>query len=110
MDISVQELKRVSVITVKGRVDSETASGLEASLRQLVESGKAQIVLDLKEVGYVSTAGLRAMVATLKAVKRLNGDLRLCSLTPQVADALRLAGMTPVFRIYPSQVEAVGSF
>ena len=110
MDISTQEVKRVSVMTVKGRVDSATAPDLENALKQLVETEKTQIVLDLKDVEYMSSAGLRAMVSTLKAVKRINGDLRLCSPSPRVAEVLRLAGLTSIFNIYPSQTDAVGSF
>ncbi len=110
MDISTQELKRVSVMTVKGRVDSATAPDLENALKLLVDADKTQIVLDLKDVEYMSSAGLRAMVSTLKAVKRINGDLRLCSPSARVAEVLRLAGLTSIFNIYPGQTEAVGSF
>lgn len=110
MDISTQELKRVSVMKVKGRVDSATAPDLETALRSLVDTDKTQIVLDLADVEYMSSAGLRAMVSTLKAVKRVNGDLRLASPSPRVEEVLRLAGLTSIFSIYPSQVEAAGSF
>lgn len=110
MDISTQELKRVSVMKVKGRVDSATAPDLETALKSLVDTDKTQIVLDLADVEYMSSAGLRAMVSTLKAVKRVNGDLRLASPSPRVEEVLRLAGLTSIFSIYPSQVEAVGSF
>ena len=110
MDISTQQAKSVSVMTVKGRVDSATAPDLENALKQLVEGDKTQIVLDLKDVEYMSSAGLRAMVSTLKAVKRINGDLRLCTPSPRVAEVLRLAGLNSIFSIYPTQADAVGSF
>jgi anti-sigma B factor antagonist len=110
MEISTEELKRVSVIAVSGRVDSATAPDLENSLKTLVESDKTQIVLDLKNVEYMSSAGLRAMVSTLKAVKRVNGDLRLASPSPRVEEVLRLAGLTSIFSIHPSREEAVASF
>ena len=110
MDISTQEVKRVSVMTVKGRVDSATAPDLENALKQLVETEKTQIVLDLKDVEYMSSAGLRAMVSTLKAVKRVNGDLRLASPSSRVEEVLRLAGLTSIFSIYPNQKDAVASF
>ncbi|MBM4423747.1 MAG: STAS domain-containing protein [Chloroflexi bacterium] len=110
MECPVHEVKRVSVMTVKGRVDSDTAPKLEDKLKKLVDNEKTQIVLDLKDVEYMSSAGLRAMVSTLKAVKRINGDLRLCTPSPRVAEVLRLAGLTSIFNIYPSQNDAVGSF
>ncbi len=110
MEISTEEMKGVSVIAVSGRVDSATAPDLETSLKKLVESEKTKIVLDLKNVEYMSSAGLRAMVSTLKAVKRVNGDLRLASPSPRVEEVLRLAGLTSIFSIHPNRDEAVASF
>jgi anti-sigma B factor antagonist len=110
LPIKVEEYKRVSVMAVSGRVDSATAPDLEAELKKLVDSDKTQIVLDLKDVEYMSSAGLRAMVSTLKAVKRVNGDLRLAAPSPRVEEVLRLAGLTSIFSIHASREEAVGSF
>jgi anti-sigma B factor antagonist len=110
MEISTEELKQVSVMAVTGRVDSATAPELENALKKLVEAEKTQIVLDLKNVEYMSSAGLRAMVSTLKAVKRVNGDLRLASPSPRVEEVLRLAGLTSIFSIHPTRDEAVASF
>ena len=110
MDILTEELKSVSVMGVSGRVDSATAPDLENALKKLVETEKTQIVLDLKNVEYMSSAGLRAMVSTLKAVKRVNGDLRLASPSPRVEEVLRLAGLTSIFSIFASRDEAVASF
>jgi anti-sigma B factor antagonist len=110
METEKHEYKRVAVIAVTGRVDSETAPKLESELRELVDAGKTQIVLDLKNVEYMSSAGLRAMVSTLKSVKRVNGDLRLANPSTRVDEVLRLAGLTSIFSIHPTQEEAVASF
>jgi len=110
MDISTQDHKNVTVVAVTGRVDSATAPDLEAALKKLVDNNKVQLVLDLKEVEYMSSAGLRAMVSTLKAVKRLNGDLRLSTPSPRVEEVLRLAGLTSIFSIHSSREEAIASF
>jgi anti-sigma B factor antagonist len=110
MEITTQDFKRVAVMSVTGRVDSATAPELESQLRALVDSGKTHIVLDLKNVEYMSSAGLRAMVSTLKAVKRVNGDLRLANPSARVEEVLHLAGLTSIFTMFPTQEAAVGSF
>jgi anti-sigma B factor antagonist len=110
MDIKTQDFKRVAVMSVTGRVDSATAPELESQLRMLVDTGKHHIVLDLKDVEYMSSAGLRAMVSTLKAVKRVNGDLRLANPSARVEEVLHLAGLTSIFTMFPTQEAAVGSF
>src|SRR5258706_2890321 len=110
MEITTQDFKRVAVMSVTGRVDSATAPELESQLRALVDSGKTHIVLDLKNVEYMSSAGLRAMVSILKSVKRVNGDLRLANPSARVEEVLHLAGLTSIFTMFPTQEAAVGSF
>jgi anti-sigma B factor antagonist len=110
MQISTEDQKQAVAIAVTGRVDSSTAPDLESALKKLVEADKVRIVLDLAGVEYMSSAGLRAMVSTLKAVKRVNGDLRLARPSPRVEEVLRLAGLTSIFSIYGSRDLAVASF
>jgi anti-anti-sigma factor len=110
MQIATHEQGAVSIVAVAGRVDSATAPELENTLKRLVEAEKTQIVLDLLGVEYMSSAGLRAMVSTLKAVKRVNGDLRVANPSSRVDEVLRLAGLSSIFAIYPSREAAISSF
>ena len=110
MNIETRELKHVSVVTVTGRVDSATAPDLQKALQDLLNAERKQLVLDLKDVEYMSSAGLRVLVAVQKAAKKDGGALRLAQLSARVNEVLELAGLTPVFEIYPDVVAAVGSF
>jgi len=110
MNIEMRELKHVSVAKVAGRVDSSTAPELEKSLQSLLDSGRSQIVLDLQETDYMSSAGLRVLVAMHKAAKKNGGGLCLAQPSTRVSEVLDLAGLTPVFSVYPDVVDAVGSF
>jgi anti-sigma B factor antagonist len=109
MKVETRELKHVSVVTVSGRVDSATAPDLQKALQDLLDSDQKQLVLDLKDVGYMSSAGLRVLVALQKAAKKNGGALRLAQLSVRVSEVLELAGLAPVFDIYPDVVEAVGA-
>ena len=109
MKIETRELKHVTVVKVSGRVDSATAPDLEKALHDLVEGDHNQVVLELPETDYMSSAGLRVLVTTLKAAKKNGGDLRLAQLSPRVKEVLELSGLLPVFQIYADLVEAVGS-
>src|SRR5512136_2810875 len=106
MNIETRELKHVSVVKVSGRVDSMTAPDLEKALQGLMDTNRNQIVLDLQETDYMSSAGLRVMVASLKTAKKNGGNLRLAQLSTRVKEVLDLAGLTPVFEIYADVVEA----
>ncbi len=110
MNIEMRELKHVSVAKVSGRVDSSTAPDLEKSLQNLLDSGRNQVVLDLQETDYMSSAGLRVLVAMHKSAKKAGGGLCLAQPSARVNEVLELAGLTPVFDVYPDVVAAVGSF
>jgi len=110
MKLETRELKRVSVVKVAGRVDSLTAPDLDKTLQDLLAVDRSQIVMDLQEVEYMSSAGLRALVAANKAARKSGGDVRLAQLSPRVREVIDLAGLTPVFDIHPDVVEAVGAF
>lgn len=110
MNIETRELKHVSVVKVSGRVDSATAPDLEKAVQDLLNTERSQIVLDLQETDYMSSAGLRVLVAMQKAAKKNGGALRLAQLSTRVKEVIDLAGLVPVFDIYPDVVEAVGAF
>jgi anti-sigma B factor antagonist len=110
MNLETRELKHVNVVKVTGRVDSATAPELEQALLGLLDAERSQIVLDLQEADYMSSAGLRVLVAMHKATKKNGGGLCLAQPSDRVREVLDLAGLTPVFVIYPDVVAAVGSF
>ncbi|MBM3135104.1 MAG: STAS domain-containing protein [Chloroflexi bacterium] len=111
MQITHKQLSRVDLVAVNGRVDASTAPQLQDVLRSIFDERRFRVVLDLSEMSYMSSAGLKVLLAALKEAKRWNrGDLRLATLQPQVQDTLNLVGLLQLFRIYPNTVEAVGSF
>jgi len=111
MEIAHKELKRVDLVSVSGRVDSVTAPELEASLRAINDDGRFRLVLDLAGLEYISSAGLRALVTTLKNCRRYNrGDVRLASVPERISEVLEIAGLDALFKVYPDTAEAVGSF
>jgi anti-sigma B factor antagonist len=110
MEINASEMKRVQLFEVIGRVDSTNASELGVALDKAADEGRTNLVIDLSGVEYMSSAGLREMVRVLKRVKRGGGDLRIANPSDRVKEVLELAGLDTIFEIYPTQVEAVGSF
>jgi anti-sigma B factor antagonist len=105
------EYKRVDLVEVSGRIDSSTAPQLEQALKKIIKAGRFHIVVDLAETEFMSSAGLRALIAALKEVRRFNrGDLRLSGLSPKVKKAFDLAGFLELFQVFDNSVDAVGSF
>jgi len=110
LDISVENFKRVDMVTVSGRIDSSNATELEDAFNGLTEDGRYQIVAELSGVDYMSSAGIRALVATMRECKKHRGDLRIAAPSPRMNEVLELAGLTSIFQIFEDSASAVGSF
>jgi len=110
MEIEVKEYKRVSVLTVTGRIDSATSNEFESKLNELTEAGRVNLVLDLSNVEFISSAGLRVLVTTRKGVKGAGGDVVLAKPSSQVIETLEIAGLDVLFEKYDTREEAVAYF
>jgi anti-sigma B factor antagonist len=110
IEINVTEKETVTLVEVSGRVDSMNADQFGGALNTQIDGGKVHIVLDLSSVEYMSSAGLREIVTSLKKAKKAQGDLRLAQPSQRVREVLEMAGLDTIFRIYSTQSEAVGSY
>jgi len=70
MDITAEKMRRCELVTVSGRVDSATAPELEDTLLGLVQAGQKNIVVNLRHTDYISSAGLKALLAALMKVRK----------------------------------------
>ena len=110
IEINVSDHDQVTLVEVSGRVDSMNANQFGDALNTQIDEGHVLLVVDLSGVDYMSSAGLREIVTSLKKAKRAKGDLRLAQPSDRVRDVLEMSGLDGIFHIYDSQSEAVGSF
>lgn len=110
IDISIEQRDQITLVAVSGRVDSMNANQFGEALTTQISDGNTQLVLDLSSVEYMSSAGLREIVTSLKKAKKASGDLRLAQPSQRVREVLEMAGLDTIFRIYGSQDDALGSF
>ncbi len=111
MDFSSVDLKRCTLARLSGRIDGSVAPELGNQLRGLMDSGRFKLILNMKDVSYVSSAALRELIATWKNCRRWNrGDLRLAEVNPNIQKVLDLTGLNRQFMIFDTEAEAVGSY
>jgi len=111
MEITNQEFKHCDLLKVKGRVDSFTAPQFTDALEKVTDGGRFKIILDMKDLEYMSSAGFRALLAAQRVCKRYNrGELVLVNVPDRIRDALELAGFTELFKTFDDPLQAVGSF
>jgi len=110
LSVNVESFHRVDLITVSGRLHSGNAHDLEEMFQELAAKNRYQYVVDLSGVSYMSSAGLRSLVSTLRQNKKNGGDLRLSDPSDRVVEVLKLAGLHAIFQAYDTAVAAVGSY
>lgn len=111
MEISTTQYKRCDVIQVNGRIDSASAPDLHEAFNKFLEDNRFHIVFNMEKVNFISSAGLRVLISTQKNCKRFNrGELVLTNVPENIMAALDLAGFTSLFKIFDSEVAAVGNF
>ena len=107
MEIETRHENEAVVVTVTGRVDAVTSPELEDSLSDLVESDAKVIILGLDELEYISSAGLRVILATAKKLKAKQGDVVLAGLQGDVKNVFDISGFTSIFRIFDTVEDAL---
>jgi anti-anti-sigma factor len=110
MDITVEHQNSSVVVKVTGSIDSLTAANLSEALSKEIEAGARQMVVDMSGVDYTSSAGLRALLGSVKLARHHGGDFRLAGVQKFVFKVLELSGFTSILKSFDSVDEALASF
>ncbi len=97
----------VLVVAPKGRLDSAASPGFGERLAQLAQAPSARLVLDLGGVDFLSSAGLRVILSTLKTLKAGQGRMAVCAVQPPVLEVLEISGFAALLSIHPGRSGAL---
>ncbi|RXE56782.1 hypothetical protein ABH15_01020 [Methanoculleus taiwanensis] len=105
MDVEVREQDGAAIVTVEGRIDAASAEGLDEALTGVIGRGTKKVLINLEKAVYMSSSGLRVLLAKFKGLKREEGEMALCAPNADVYKVFTLAGVHEVFPIYMSMDE-----
>ena len=88
------------LVKIEGEVDVYTSIDLKKELSKYIEDGEKSIIIDLDQVNYMDSSGLGVLVAVLKELKKVGGDLKLINLPLSVKKIFDLTRLTKFFSIY----------
>jgi anti-anti-sigma factor len=100
--------KEITIISVKGFIDTTTAPEFERYFLSALNKHQYKLVVDLKDVDYISSAGWGIFVSELKRIRQGKGDLVLVGMNPEVTEIFELLEFTTFLKTYPNVEEAVG--
>lgn len=98
------------LLTPAGRLDAAGARPLETELKEHIDAGEVDILMDLENTQYISSDGLRVLLAAQKQAKKRGGALKLCCLNRRLVDIFEMSGFDRVFEIFENRDQAAKSF
>ena len=100
----------VSVLELKGYLDAHTAPKLEDAFQALLAAQRYSIVVNCKDLSYISSAGLGVFMAFIEDVRKHQGDIKLSNMTPKVFNVFDLLGFPLLYEITKDEKDAVKRF
>ncbi len=110
MQIDIGQEGGVCVVAVSGSLDTKTAPEAEAALGGVVKEGHKKVAIDFDGLDYISSAGLRVLLSTMKKLKKAKGKMRLCGMNPTVKEVFDISGFSGIFSIHASRADALAGF
>ena len=111
MNLNTKTVDNVIVINLAGRLDVHLSADVEKEINNIIhtETGK-HLLLNLKDVEYMSSSGLRIFVSTMRILKETKRSLRLCNMNNAVKKIFEVVELMDMFDIYDTEEEAIASF
>lgn len=100
----------VSVLRLKGFLDAHTASDLERAIQKLIDESRFKIIVNFKELTYISSAGLGVFMGFIEEVRSNGGDIKLTSMNPKIFRVFDLLGFPTLYEIRDEENQALQSF
>jgi anti-anti-sigma factor len=102
MKIAKVEKEGVVCLRIDGRLDGKTASEAETAVKGVLKEGRQQLLFDLSQMEYISSAGLRVILMAVKELRSKKGKVVLCGLTPYVKEVFDVSNFSSIIPITDS--------
>ncbi len=93
----------------QGRLDAVTVPALETAIDEHLAAQHFRLIIDLAEVGYMSSSGLRALLRARRQAQLGGGDVALCAMNERVTEVFEMIGFNNLFRIFATPAEAAAA-
>ena len=111
LDVKERQAGDVTILDLRGEVRiGEGSIALRDAIRNLADTGKKRLLLNLAGVSYIDSSGIGELIANYTTVSRQGGQLKLLKLTDRVQNLLVITKLLTVFDAYEDEAEALKSF
>jgi anti-sigma B factor antagonist len=109
MKLKAKKIDNVVIISIEGDLDAKNGPELAQFFKDQMDDSM-NFIADFSKVEFISSAGLRVLLVTLKEARRQGGDLRLAAIQKNVDKVLTISGFTRIIRSYKNVEEAIKSY
>lgn len=106
MKIIQNEENGIVNLSINGRLDAVSAVEADKEFNSVLDSGKTKLLINLAELEYISSAGLRVLLVVAKRIQQKGGKVVLCKLAENVKEVFEISGFSSIFKIFSSPDEA----
>ena len=110
MNIDIRESAGVQILAFEGNLDTNTSPEAEAKINELIDGGASKLLVNFEQLNFISSAGLRVLLATAKKLGPAGGTLRICALNPTVQEVLDISGFGTILSVTGTEEEALAAF
>lgn len=100
----------IHVVIIKGKLNTESYSEAQAQITEMIEHGAQKILIQLKELDYISSVGLRMFLIIAQRLKEKDGELRVSNLTDVVDEIFDISGFYNILNVFKSETDALKNF
>lgn len=110
IEVMRQDLEDISILHLKGELDTHTAPEFENALKTLIREKRFNIIVALEELQYISSAGLNVFMEFIEDVRRSKGDIKITNASPRVFKAFEWVGYPLLYEFCSTWKEALEKF
>ena len=109
LDVQPTQKQGATVLALRGEIDVYTAPRLRQAITDVIDSGAANVILDMEQVDFLDSTGLGVLVGALKRAKSKDGVLSIVATQDKILKIFDITGLNKVFPMHGSVDEAIGS-
>jgi anti-sigma B factor antagonist len=108
--VTIRDHEAAHVLELYGYLDAHTAPILEEAFQKMMSSSNYRIIVNCKDLTYISSAGLGVFMAYIEDVRANNGDIKMSNMSPKVYNIFDLLGFPMLYDIVNDESEAIAKF
>jgi len=109
MQITKSQERDTTILAFTGHLDTKTSKAAEDAVNAALDAGAVKLGLDFTALEYISSAGLRVLLATMKRIKKAGGKLHLWGMNPTVKEVFVISGFSNIFSMFDGRAAALAA-